>query len=145
MINFILILLGSLAGCYLIAILIQTALIWFSHNPMFWIGCLIGVIISVIGFIKLRRHDKDYYEQTRYLPQVVKNHASKTTQHIEHPLTQPLITQAESDNNDLYSALIGLGYSRIEAREVIAIVNKEQSDTSLEEKIVMAIGLLSPK
>ncbi len=136
MINFILILLGSLAGCYLIATAIQAALIWFSHNPAFWIGCLIGVIISVIGFIKLRKRDKDYYEETRYLPQVAKNHTPKTTQHIEQ-------LQEQSDSADLHSALIRLGYSRIEITEAIKVISKEKPRASLEEKIVEACTFLS--
>ncbi len=138
MINFIILLLGSLAGCYLIAVAIQTALKWFANNPAFLVGCLIGAIITAFCFIKFRRR-KYSWARHYHAPEQELTEQKASTETV----ARPIAPQVKSDNDDLKSALIGLGYSRIEAKEASEFIDKEKPKASLEEKIVDACNFLS--
>ncbi len=136
MANFILILLGSLALCWAIAMLIQASLQWLAHNPLFLVGLLIGAIITAFCFIKFRRRK---YSWARHYHAPIQEPSKEDVK----PIVQHIAPQSESDNDDLYSALTRLGYSRIETKEAIEIISKEKPKASLEEKVRAGIEILS--
>ncbi len=141
MTNFILLLGFAVGVAGLVALALGAGIQWLSRNPAILIATLIGAAIATVITIKIKN------EQDEALVKSYRRRQRRQEPDLEpiaRPVKQAHPVASKQDNDDLLGALVGLGYSRTEAKEAVKIVNEESPNSSLQEKIVMGIGLLSP-